>query len=600
MKLTDYVIDFLTRQGVDTVFGLTGGAVIHFFDSADKHPDIQPVFCHHEQAASLAAPAYAKIKNGPGACIVTTGPGGTNAITGVTGAWQDSVPCYYISGQTRLVHTSRGKPVRQVGTQELDILSLVEPVTNYAAVVESADSIRYHLEKAAFLMTAGRPGPVWLDIPLDLQWAEVDPDVMAGFDPDSEFTVVDEIDLSALVTECRDMLTAAQRPMILAGYGIRLAGAEKEFETLLNELQVPFVSSWAACDILPTDHPLYIGRCGLAGQRGANLGVQNCDLLLVIGSHLSVPLTGTNFDYFAREAKRIVVDIDHNELAYETVRVDLGIAADAKDFILATLDLVIGANPSERWLEKCQVYKKYNEYPAEWADRSGSVNQYVFLQMLNQQLTADDTIVVDGGGTVVYTTFQTMKLQRNQRILYSGGIGAMGSGLPESVGADFASNGGRIICLIGDGSFQFNIQELQTIWHHNLLIKIFIFNNGGYLSIRHTQAEFLNGNFTGSTAVGGMSLPDYQKVAAAYEIPATRVESHADLQEKIQWTLDQSGPAICEVMIDPNQEMSPRQGFVKRPDGTGFARPLEDMYPYLDRTEFRDLMIVKPLDVSRD
>ncbi len=600
MKLTDYVIDFLIQQGVDTVFGLTGGAVVHFFDSADRHPDMQPVFCHHEQAASLAAPAYAKIKNGFGVCIVTTGPGGTNAITGVTGAWQDSVPCFYISGQTRLAHTSRGKPVRQVGSQELDILSLVEPVTNYAALVESADSIRYHLEKAAFLATSGRPGPVWLDIPLDLQWAEVDPATMAGFDPAAEFPVVAERDISESVNICREMLVVAERPLILAGYGIRLAKAVEEFKKLLDDLQVPFVSSWAACDILPTNHSLYVGRCGLAGQRGANLTVQNCDLLLVIGSHLSVPLTGTNFDYFAREAKRIVVDIDHNELTHETVRIDLGIAADAKDFLHAILTDDLTSGVSINWLEKCQVYKKYNEYPAEWADRSGPVNQYVFLQTLDEQLNVDDTIVVDGGGTVVYSTFQTMKLRRNQRILYSGGIGAMGTGLPESVGADFAINNGRIICMIGDGSFQFNIQELQTIRHHNLPVKIFVFNNGGYLSIRQTQAEFLNGNFIGSFAAGGMSLPNYQKVAAAYEIPAVRVESHTDLQEKIRWTLDQPGPVVCEIMIDPEQELIPRQGFVKRPDGTGFARPLEDMYPYLDRAEFRDLMIVKPLDVSRD
>ncbi|MFH1851405.1 MAG: thiamine pyrophosphate-binding protein [Candidatus Neomarinimicrobiota bacterium] len=600
MKLTDFIIDFLTRQGVDTVFGLTGGAVVHFFDSAAKHPGLKPVFCHHEQAAALAAPAYAKIRNSPGACIVTTGPGGTNALTGVIGAWQDSVPCFYISGQTRLAHTSRGKPVRQVGSQELDILALVEPVTNYAALVERADSIRYHLEKAAFLATAGRPGPVWLDIPLDLQWAEVDPETMTGFDPDSEFAVVGEIDLTGLVNECRDLLAAAKRPLILAGYGIRLASAEKEFSQLVDELQVPFVSSWAACDLLPTDHPGYVGRCGLAGQRGANLAVQNCDLLLAIGSHLSVPLTGTNFDYFAREAKRIVVDIDHNELAHPTVRVDLGIAADAGDFLrkITESDLISGL--SDDWLEQCRVYRKYNAYPAEWIERSGPVNQYVFLQALDAQLTAADTVVVDGGGTVVYTTFQALKMKAGQRILYSGGIGAMGSGLPESVGATFASTGGRTICMMGDGSFQFNIQELQTIRHHNLLVKIFVFNNDGYLSIRHTQAEFLEGNFAGSATAGGMSLPDYQKVAAAYEIPATRVASQAELQEKIRWTLDQPGPAICEIMIDPRQELIPRQGFVRRPDGTGFARPLEDMYPYLDREEFRGLMIVEPLEVSRD
>jgi acetolactate synthase I/II/III large subunit len=600
MKLTDYVIDFLANQGIDTVFGLTGGAVVHFFDSADKHPEMQPVFCHHEQAASMAAPAYAKIKNKPGLCIVTTGPGGTNSITGLTGSWQDSVPCVFISGQTRLSHTSHGKNVRQVGSQELDILSIVEPLTNYAIMLESAESIRYHLEKAIFLSKSGRPGPVWLDIPLDMQWADVDPDLMVSFDPEVEYPSNLCQDYSDSINEFQKMLSVADRPLILAGYGIRLSGAISEFESLLDKLQIPWVSSWAACDLIPTDHNLYLGRCGLAGQRGANLAVQNCDLLIVIGSHLSIPLTGTNFDYFARDAKRIVINIDKNELLNETVKVDLGIVSDVKIFLQKVLGLNLVTNTISNWYKKCLLYKNHNELKIDIDEKSNLVNQYNFLHKLNAQISSNDTIIVDGGGTVVYSTFQIMKIKKNQRILYSGGIGAMGSGLPESVGATFANNKGRIICLVGDGSFQFNIQELQTILHYNLDVKIFVFNNGGYLSIRHTQAEFLNHNFIGSSAKGGMSLPNYQKISNAYKIPSTRATSNHELEDKIQWSLSQPGPVMCEIMIDPSQEIIPSQGFVKNPDGTGFPRPLEDMYPYLDRDEFNDLMIVTPLDVSKN
>lgn len=597
MKLTDYVIDFLVTQGIRNVFGLTGGAVVHLFDSADRNPAITPIFCHHEQAAALAAAAYARVKNGLGAAIVTTGPGGTNAITGVTGAWQDSIPCIFLSGQSRVEHTTHGKSLRQLGSQELDIVSIVRPITKYAVMVEDPLKIRYHLEKAVYLATESRPGPVWIDLPLNFQWVSIEPDMLAGFNPDEikQFSPP-EIPIKELCKECYELLIRAERPLVFGGYGIRLARAEKELRQFVELLNIPFLLTWTASDIVSTDHSLFIGRPGIAGQRGANLAVQNCDLLICVGSHLSIPLTGTLFHAFAREAKIVMVDIAKEELEYQTVRVDLPIQCDAKLFFKEMLNQApykeLGLK--DWWLEKCIKYKLYNSVPQEWTAQRDYVNPYVFIDILSDELNDNDIIVVDGGGTVVYITFQAFKVKEKQRLILSSGIGAMGTGLPESVGACFASGGKRVICLCGDGSMQLNIQELQTIVHHNLSVKIFVFNNGGYLAIRHTQDGFLDGNYVGSNAQGGLSLPDFKKVAAAYGINSTQINNHGELRDKIRWTLENPGPWLCEVMINREQEMMPRQGFEQKPDGTFAPRPLEDMYPYLDRQEFLDNMIVAP------
>lgn len=595
--MTDYVIDFLVKQEIGHVFGLTGGAVVHLFDSVDKHPGIQPIFCHHEQAAALAAATYARVRNGFGAAIVTTGPGGTNAITGVTSAWQDSIPCFFISGQSRKEHTTHGKPLRQLGTQELDIVSIVKPITKYAAMVEEPSRIRYHLEKAAFLAKESRPGPVWVDIPVNFQWISIDPDRLPGFDASE----IGQYNASPqTVTEwcqyCYALLAEAKRPLFLVGYGTRLAHAEKEFRRLVEALQVPFVSSYTASDIVPTDHSLYTGRAGVSGQRGANLAVQNCDLLICVGSHLSIGLTGTLFDAFAREAKIVMVDIDKEELTFETVRVDFPIRCDAKVFLEEMLRLTSEAqlDVPAWWREKCLKYKAYNAVPQEWREQKEYVNPYVFVDILSDELDENDVVVIDGTGTVFYTGFQAFKVKERQRLVSSTGIAAMGTGLPESIGACLANGGRRTVCLCGDGSMQLNIQELQTIVHHSFNIKIFVFNNGGYLAIRYTQEQFLGANYVGSCESGGVSLPDYQKVSQAYGIKAIRIHNHQELLEKLRWTLNETGPVLCEIMISRQQQVIPRQGFVERADGTFSPRPLEDMYPYLDRKEFLENMIVDP------
>jgi acetolactate synthase-1/2/3 large subunit len=457
--------------------------------------------------------------------------------------------------------------------------------------------IKYHFQKAISIARAERPGPVWIDLPLDLQWASIEPHSLASFS-----SLEEKRDLSPFnsikedVHKCFEFIAGAERPVILAGFGIRLAGAEKEFIQLIKTLGIPFLATWNVSDIIQTSNELYLGRPGIFGQRGANLAIQNCDLLICIGSHLSIPLTGTLFNAFAREAKKIVVDVDKIELQHLNVHVDLPIACDAKEFLQEMLRQaeINKCRDISLWLKRCAHYKCYNAVPRHWMNQKKDVNPYVFMDLLSDVLENDDIIVLDGGGTGAQITFQSFKVKEGQRLMIDTGLTAMGSGLPQSIGAYFGSGGRRIICLCGDGSLQLNIQELQTIVHHKLPIKIFVFNNGGYLAIRHTQDGFLQSNYVGSDVKGGLSLPDFQKVASAYGIKCVRINSHRQLQKKIQWTLRQSGPVLCEVMIARDQQVIPRQGFDKKADGTYAPRPLEDMYPYLERKEFLENMVIKP------
>jgi acetolactate synthase-1/2/3 large subunit len=597
MKLSDYVAIFLAEQGIKHVFGLTGGAVVHLFDSVARNSGIRPIFTHHEQAAAMAAEAYSRVRNGVGAAMVTTGPGGTNAITGVCAAWLDSVPCIYISGQARLAHTTRGKAVRQVGAQQLDIVPLVAPITKYAVMVDDPNMIKYELQKALHIATSDRPGPVWIDLPLDLQWASIEPDELPGFDPGRTADRSSSTLLESQVRKVLELFDQAERPIILAGYGIRLAHAEAEFRRLIELLKVPFLSSWNASDLLPTDNQFYVGRPGIFGQRGANLAIQNCDLLLSLGSHLCLTITGTMFHAFARKAKIVMVDVDPVELEHRTVRVDVPVQCDAKRFLQEMLRQAkrIELNRIGPWRDKCSQYgAKYNVVRPTWRDQKDYVNAYTFVDSLSNALDNHDVVVVDGGGTINQVAFQAFRVKDGQRLIISGGLCAMGSGLPESVGACFGADGARTICLCGDGSLQLNIQELQTIVHHRLPVKIFVINNGGYLSIRNTQDGFLGSNYVGSRPSGGMSLPDFVKLGQAYGLMADRVHHHGELEEKIRRALEEPGPVINEIMISPQQDIAPRQGFDPRPDGTHTPRPLEDMYPYLDRSEFLKNMIVDP------
>lgn len=602
IKLADFVADFLFKQGISHVFGVTGGAVAHLFDSISRHEKMEPIFHHHEQAAAFAAQSYARISNRVGCAFVTTGPGGTNAITGVCAAWLDSVPCIYISGQTRLQHTSHGKSLRQFGTQELDITTLVSPIVKKAVMVKEAESIQAILEEALFLATSGRPGPVWIDIPLDMQWAMIDPIKLSHFTPPKK-----ETPPANTSKQIYEMLAQAKRPLAIIGYGVRLGKAEKRAIQWLKKMNLPYLSTWNASDLFPDADPFNIGRPGMFGQRGSNLAMQNADLLLVFGSHLCTSITGTLFKAFARDAKVIMVNIDEKELSHRTVPVHLAIQADVADVFKELVEHLPNKTPShyQKWVEKCSFYKRAFNHISHDSSYYGCTPEeprttpYHFLDLLSDAMSQKDLVVVDGGGTIVQIAFQTLKLKEGQRLMIDAGLCAMGSGLPQSIGAYFA-HGSNVICLCGDGSLQFNVHELQTIAHHQIPVKLFVFNNEGYLSIRHTQKGFLKGNYAGSSPEGGVSLPDTLQIAAAYKIPSMRIHTKTEVTlNTIKTILDRPGPFICEVLVPQELSIAPKQGFRENGDGTFSPAPLEEMHPPLSLEQLLDAMLVEKWDPTR-
>lgn len=593
IKLSDFVANFIAEQGISHVFGVTGGAVAHLFDSVSRHPKLKPIFHHHEQAAAFAAQSYARVNNTAGCALVTTGPGGTNALTGVAAAWLDSIPCLYISGQTRLSHTSHGKGLRQFGTQELDIVTLASPIVKKAFFVKDPNSIQQVLQEALFIANSGRPGPVWIDIPLDVQWAMIDPATLSSFTPPPFHSTIP-------TKQIYELLSQAKRPLALIGHGVRLAKAGNLATKWLQTLKLPYLSTWNATDLFPDHDPLHIGRPGLFGQRGANLAMQNADLLLVFGSHLCTSITGTLFQAFAREAKIVMVNIDEKELSHRTVPVHLPVQADAG---LALKELIANLPKSlpthfDAWTKKCAFLKRSFNGVSQDVTQYGCtleeplITPYHFVDLLSRAATPNDLFVIDGGGTIVQIAFQTLKLKLGQRLLIDAGLCAMGSGLPQSIGAYFA-HGNNVICLCGDGSLQFNVHELQTIAHHKLPIKLFVLNNNGYLSIRHTQKSFLKSNYAGSSSDGGLSLPDTLEIAAAYRIPAVRISSKQESTlEALKSILAQPGPFICEVLIPSDLSIAPKQGFRENKDGTFSPAPLEEMHPPLSDQVFAEAMSI--------
>ena len=597
VKISDIVISEIVKCGVDTFFGVTGGAAVHFFDSINKIPGINSVFMNHEQSAAFAVEAYAKAKKSIGAGIVTTGPGGSNALTGLAAAWLDSIPCIFLSGQVRSNQSIRGRKLRQVGTQELDIVAMVKPITKYAVTIYDINEVKYHIQKAIYLATHGRPGPVWIDIPVDIQWSFIDPSQLNEFVPDLETDAIfQKISLiPSQVTSVADLLQVAKRPVIIAGYGVRLADCEALLKDLIEKYQIPFVSSWNLCDWIPSDHPLNLGRPGLLGQRGANLALQNSDLIVSIGSHLNATIVGTRPELFARDARIVIVDIDMNELEHCPVTIEVAINADAKSF---TIELnkqlessIKQADLYSEWHGYCQRYKAQNHIGLDYKSNRDKVNSYYFKYLLSKLSQPGDIFVSDGGGTVVYSTFQSTEIKKDQRLILSAGICSMGSGIPEAIGVHFAIPNQRIFCYVGDGSFPFNMQELQVIKDLNMPIKVFVFNNGGYVSIRTTQNEFLEGRVIGSSPESGLHIPSVSKVASAFDLPYFLIDTQDGIATKIEYILSQKGPLVCEVIVSPLQEIVPRQGFSARSDGTFEPRPIEDMYPFLDRDTFKSLMI---------
>ena len=596
MRVCDYIADFIYKEGVNHVFMVSGGGMMFLSDGLVCHPKLKTVCCHHEQAAAMAAVSYAKYTRNLGVAYVTTGCGGTNAVTGVLNAWQDNVPCLFISGQAGYKETIRhsGLALRQVGVQEADIIRIIGSITKYSDIIIHPHEIKYHLQKAVYLAKTGRPAPVWLDVPLNVQCADVNEDEMMEFVPDVAWLDFAQAPSKLALGYICQALSKATRPIIIAGQGIRIADAIEDFKLFIEKTNIPYVVSRLGIDLLPSNHPLFIGRIGTKGDRAGNFAVQNADLVLSIGSRLSISSTGFNYSTFAREAQIIVVDIDDKEHKKDTIRIDRFLHCDAKRF-LNEIDIGSISGDYKEWVNKCNGWKdKWKVCLDEYRVDGEGVNTYAFVYILSNNLKYDSVVVSDAG-SAFYVTSQAIMLRDKQRYITSGGQAEMGYTLPATVGVCFSRDKKEVIGITGDGSFQMNVQELQTIVHHKLPIKLFVWNNNGYSSIRETQDKFFEGRHIGTDNKSGVSFPDTEKIANAYGIQYFRINTYSDIDGVIKKILSLDEPVICEVICQKNQKVQPVVASKKTEDGFVKALPLEDMYPFLDRDEFNKEMIIKPI-----
>jgi acetolactate synthase-1/2/3 large subunit len=598
VKLSDYVISFIANRGIKYIFTLPGGGAMHLNDSLGNSTDVQQVSNLHEQASAMAAETYAKVTGDIGVALVTTGPGGTNAMTGLAGAWLDSTPCLFVSGQVKRVDMKGSTGVRQMGLQEVDIVSIVGPLTKYAVTVTEPEHIRYELEKCFHLMCEGRPGPVWLDIPLDIQAATVDPETMRGFELNP---APRDLPLGHLRTDVRTVLSAlnnADRPIVLFGNGIRLAKAEDVLLRFIDEANIPVLSTWLSVDMIDYNHPLYIGKPGTVASRGVNFALQNSDFLLTIGARLDFTITGYAPERLARGAFKVHVDIDSAELKKLEPYADLTICSDARDFLveLHSACTILEKKSRAPWMERCRDWKtRYPIVLPEHRRPDQLVSVYFLADLLSEELPADCLIVSGSSGAGIEIFQHALRIKHGQRLLHTSALGSMGYALPAAIGACIAGGGIRpTVCIEGDGSIQLNAQEFETIRRLDLPIKIFVLSNDGYSSIRTSQMRWF-GRCTGADAASGLTLPDIIKVAAAYGLPTSRIGGQSQLRDDLRSILDTPGPMICDISCIPDEARIPSVSSAQRPDGTLFSKPIEDLWPFLERSEFLANMIVDPL-----
>jgi len=602
IKLSDYVLRFVANQGVRHVFLVTGGGAMHLNASLAQCQAIEPICNSHEQAAAMAAENYAKALNRLGVAMVTTGPGGTNAITGLAGAWLDSTPLLFISGQVKRpdrMFAADGTPLgmRQLGVQEIDIVSIVKPLTKYAVVVLDPNTIRYHLERAVYLALHGRPGPVWIDIPLDVQAAPIDEAGLPGFDAPEASGAPPE--LVEKVRQTIDALNRSERPLIFIGNGVRLARAEDDLRRLFALLQIPVEATWCAADIISSEDSLFVGRPGSLASRGANFALQNSDFLLSIGARLDFAITGYAPDKFARAAHKVMVDIDPAEIAKLSPFIHTPICADAGAFLREMLRQAAAIQPKDRtpWKSRCADWKtRYSVVMDQHRKPEGRVSIFYLAEIIGQESTPEDIMISGSSGSGIEIFLFACPTRTGQRIYHTAGLGAMGNAVPGSIGVCIAGGKRRTLCVDGDGGFQFNIQELETIARLNLPIKFFVLNNDGYASIRASQTNFFGSPQVGCDSRTGLTVPDLCKVAASYGLQAARISSQANLREDVRRVLAMPGPVVCDVQVIPDEVRAPRLSSMQRPDGSLVSKPLEDLWPFLPRQEFLANMIVAPLE----
>lgn len=603
IKVSNYLSNFLVENDISHVFTVTGGGAMHLNDALGHQEGLTCVYNHHEQACAIAAESYARINNKIAAVCVTTGPGGTNAITGVFGGYVDSIPMLIISGQVRYNTTVAGSGLnlRAVGDQEFNIVPCIETMTKYSEMITNPLDIRYCLEKAIYLAKVGRPGPCWLDIPVDIQGTYIETDDLRGFDPSECKESLPKPVEDNIVEIIIDKIKNAKRPVFYAGNGIRIAGAHKIFEEVIEKLNIPVVTGWNSIDAIYDEHSLYVGRGGIMGDRPGNFAVQNSDLVLSVGSRLSIRQVGYNFTTWAREAYIIVADVDSEELKKPTLHIDLPIHADAKD-LLTRLNGMLKEEKlfnNEEWLETCQNWKK--KYPvvlAKHYEDKGQTNVYAFIKKLSDSLVEGQTTVV-GNGSACVVGSHAYTIKKNQRFIINSGAASMGYDLPAAIGAYVGADGNvlDVILVTGDGSIQMNIQELQTIVHHRMPIKIFVINNGGYHSIRQTQTNFFGEPLVGvGVDSGDLSFPDMSKLSYAYDIPYYRIDGNHQLDDVIRETQETKGPVICEVFVSREQIFEPKSATKRLADGKLISAPLEDLAPFLSREELRENMIIPLID----
>ena len=590
IKVSDYIFKVIaTETDADTVFMLPGGGCMHLVDSLGKTPGLDYVCCLHEQASAIAAEAYAQNRNSLGVVLVTAGPGSTNALTGVAGAWIDSTPILILSGQAKTTELMHDFGVRQMGIQEVDTAEIAKPVTKYSVCIKSPAKVRYELEKALYLAMNGRRGPVWLDIPLDVQGAFIDPEECESFVP--EKTV--EPDYASAAAAVMAALKNAERPLIYAGNGVRSSGALTEFVQLAEKLQIPVALSWKAADFLPDDHPLYIGRPGIVGQRGANFAQQTCDVLLILGTRLDLCQTGFNAPHFAPLAKKFMVDIDGSEISKLDVPDLNPLVMDAGSFIREMLKLADAPLKCEKFLKRCKDWQlRYPPVSEDLRNRQDKVNLYQLVEVLGNILGEGDLLIPGSSGACAEVTMQAIPVRAGVRIHNTPGLGSMGFGLPALIGGCIASGKKRTVGIIGDGGIMHNIQELQTLHRLKLPIKLFVLNNDGYGSIRNMQKGRFNGHFVACDPASNMSIPDFERLCYGFDLQYRRIEKPQDLAGQVKDVLEMPGTVICEVMLDLNVGTAPHLSSKALPDGGMVSMPMENLAPFLPEAEFEENMRV--------
>ena len=577
MNNSEFIIKFLQKKGLNTAFGITGGGAMFLNEAFRKQKNLNFIFMHHEQSAAMAAEAYYRVNSKPAILSVTSGPGGTNAVTGVIGAWIDSIPMIVVSGQVESKDMISNSKTRQIGIQEANIKDIVKSITKYSTVLTKNSDIEFELSKAYTIALEGRPGPVWIDVPLDVQSKKfVKKKISKKIISKNNFKKIDD----NKITKVLQMLKNSKRPLILVGNGVHISKAEKEFLNFLKKTNIPFVSTWNASDIATSNHNFYFGRPGLFGNRISNFVVQSCDLLLILGSRLSVPITGYQMKNFSPLSKKIFVDIDKKEIIKRKLKTELKFNNDVRTFLtIINKKILKTLTPKKLWIKKIIKLKDYLDEDKKYKKNKNFINSFRFINLLSSVLKGKENIVTDMG-TSFTCTMQSFKIKKNQRLFTSSGIAAMGFGLPGVIGAYFADKTKMPICISGDGGLMFNLQEFQTVINYKIPLKLFIINNGGYLTMKLMQQKNFK-KFVGADDKSGLSLPEFLKVAKSFGFETVKLKSENNLKNTLKNILSSKKASVCEIITPPMQELVPRVQTQMNKDGTFQPAMLDNMYPFL-------------------